>query len=81
MKWNKPYQLMRVIKKASHETSYETIVDHDDLFFLMKLAGELLIASAWVLTVDDQKEEDQLEIWYQGDTSIKVIGKYFIHKI
>lgn len=75
MKWAKQYQLMRIVKKIPFQTDYETVMDEDDLFKLMKIAHQLLLGAATEKVV----EFEQLEIWKQEKWGTSIIANYFIY--
>lgn len=75
MKWNKPYQLMRVIKKSPSQTEYETVMDGMSLASLMQIAGQLLQGAL----SENVKQEEELEIWKQEESMLMVVAKYFVH--
>lgn len=78
MKWKKPYQLMRVKRRFSTgEQEFETVLDGDELYPIMKIAHQLLVGAS----KDDTVKEERLEIWFKepsNDSIINVVGHYYL---
>ncbi len=75
MKWNKPFQVMRVKDRTESQTEYETLIDGDDLPTLMAFCGQMLQGAL----AEKIKEREELEIWNQRDRMIVVLAHYFIY--